>query len=1081
MSSPSAPSLGANSADVAGSIDAKPPIVRSLESLYGEADAPQAAQRYAAVCEAFHATYGMPPDFIARAPGRVNLIGEHIDYNGFGVLPMALARDTLIAARVCRPPPQVRTHHSGDAASAELARQEEAALQANRVEVANTSAQAYPEFVFSALEEPDEANARIPSLQSVFDIRPANAYAAPATGSSSFPHEEFDDSTDAAGTTSLPTSPTAVTAAAAAAASASAPSHPSWVRYVQCGLKGVWESEKAKLAASDSNSADSKSSARVFPGLQLLVDGTVPPAAGLSSSSSLVCCASLVAAYALQLANLPASAPRDDAHFLTSYNKFALSALAAQAERFVGTAGGGMDQAASFLAAQGLALKVEFEPELAASGVRLPPNAVFLVAHSNVRAEKARSAATQFNLRVLECTLAAHVLAKVLKVAMYQPEHTPSPSGDVAKLTLHDVMDASGMTLKEMIAFLQPPSSSTGSNAAPAAVPPLHAAAYTLPELHSLLGVGSLKPLLAFRPTLIDALGEDAYFARSRTGSAAGSGAAGAPRTKVRVAFGRNIVSNLDRATAARAAAAAASGDGGSASASVAQNRPRQSSGEHVLKDGDQIDDDGMDEEEEEEDEADRFEGDEQPLPLSKDQLAREVPFPWELRAKEERAVAAKEAAAAANTQGQAEKGSSVSSAQAVADAAEAAAEMVRRSLPYRKQGDPNASSAESVAQRALLQRHPLVVKSINKFWTLLSKDSHTGELGHDAYSMFFLRVCKLLNPDLGFEDAFALVQKDWEHDVMRTKEMKRKERAEALAAASEATADAQTRTGSAGAVARSAARRQAAQLAAKDSGEIHSIPHAAFAASLFELVDVWSIDSTAAAYSDLLEQLYCKLTVKVLSSANANQPVRPSPSAAASEQGPAIPTFALLRRALHVYSEAQRVEEFAALCASAQQLNAGLDRSAGGRRGHTRSPSTAALASTRASQVLDSLGSLMNASHVSCARQYECSCDELDQLVNVCVQHAGAVGARLTGAGWGGCVVALFDGGSFVPPGTAPHSPAAAAARTASIRRICDIVVEEFYRRRCRMSEEEIESKRADLLFVTEPAAGAAIYLPTQ
>ena len=37
--------------------------------------------------------FGTRPDFIARAPGRVNLIGEHTDYNDGWVLPIAIDYD----------------------------------------------------------------------------------------------------------------------------------------------------------------------------------------------------------------------------------------------------------------------------------------------------------------------------------------------------------------------------------------------------------------------------------------------------------------------------------------------------------------------------------------------------------------------------------------------------------------------------------------------------------------------------------------------------------------------------------------------------------------------------------------------------------------------------------------------------------------------------------------------------------------------------------------------------------------------------------------------------------------------------
>ena len=47
----------------------------------------------------FQRVFGAPPEAIADAPGRVNLLGEHTDYNDGYVLPIAIAQRTRVAMR----------------------------------------------------------------------------------------------------------------------------------------------------------------------------------------------------------------------------------------------------------------------------------------------------------------------------------------------------------------------------------------------------------------------------------------------------------------------------------------------------------------------------------------------------------------------------------------------------------------------------------------------------------------------------------------------------------------------------------------------------------------------------------------------------------------------------------------------------------------------------------------------------------------------------------------------------------------------------------------------------------------------
>jgi galactokinase len=76
-----------------------------------------------------------------------------------------------------------------------------------------------------------------------------------------------------------------------------------------------------------------------------------------------------------------------------------------------------MDQSASVFSLRGSALYVSFKPTLRARAIIFPatqPEFVFLVAQTFVQADKQVTGPVNYNLRVVECTLAAEVLAKKL-------------------------------------------------------------------------------------------------------------------------------------------------------------------------------------------------------------------------------------------------------------------------------------------------------------------------------------------------------------------------------------------------------------------------------------------------------------------------------------------------------------------------------------------------------------------------------------------------------------------------------------------------------------------------------------------
>lgn len=252
----------------------------ALQAIYGLGASAQ-RRRYDDALAQFLQRYGPGPVIFVRAPGRVNLIGEHTDYNHGYVLPVALDRDALLLARP-RPDGQVR--------------------------LANV--------------EPD------------------------------FPQGTFETGRD------IPSAPAG-----------------DWSNYARGPAQEL-----------------SRQMGRAIGGMDVLVSGGapfgVPRGAGLSSSSA------LTVAFAVAFAHICAWPGSDTA----------MAQLCSDAEWYVGTRGGIMDQYIALMAARGHALFLDCRPDgrgrFRTESLPLPPDYRLLVIDSRVPHSNTRN---EFNQRVAAC------------------------------------------------------------------------------------------------------------------------------------------------------------------------------------------------------------------------------------------------------------------------------------------------------------------------------------------------------------------------------------------------------------------------------------------------------------------------------------------------------------------------------------------------------------------------------------------------------------------------------------------------------------------------------------------------------
>ena len=300
--------------------------------------------RYAHMTGSFRRLFPEAGGFsVYRAPGRVNLIGEHTDYNGLPVFPMAIDQDISICA---------------------------SPRNDNKVVIKNTNS-SFEDRVF-------EIDFQIP------------------------PYPKGD-----------------------------------WGNY-----------SKAAFQVLQDYLVFEKKTKRLLSGVNALIDGNIPMGSGLSSSSALLVATAVVI---------------NDFNKL-NLDRLPLAELLATGERYVGTEGGGMDQATSLCGERGMVLKIDFFP-LRIEQIPFPEDYLLVVCNSLVDAKKSTGANLAYNQRVVECRLGVAMIKKFI-VDKYKAECDISLLGDLQKTefayllrdidnTLNEIFPKDNFTLQEISSLLR--------------------------------------------------------------------------------------------------------------------------------------------------------------------------------------------------------------------------------------------------------------------------------------------------------------------------------------------------------------------------------------------------------------------------------------------------------------------------------------------------------------------------------------------------------------------------------------------------------------------------------------------------